>query len=263
MDFQAKRLRALLVDDEMLARENLDLMLNEFCPEVEVVGKAGGVEEALEQIQALRPDVVFLDIRMPSGSEGFDLLDRLERRDFQVVFVTAFKDYAIRALNASAVHYVLKPVDIEDLQHAVSKLLDMHEAIQGSEQSRQDYAQSLDNLRQNIRSNEPPRRLTLYHNKGFRIVDVDDIVRLEAADSCTRFFFNDKSDYLDTKTLRVYDEILQGRSFARVHKSHMINLDHLKEYDNRDGHFVKLSDGSRVPVARAKLSWFLSLVKQL
>lgn len=263
MNSQASRLRALLVDDEMLARDNLELMLSEFCPEVEVVGKAGGVEEALDQIGTKSPDVVFLDIRMPSGSEGFDLLDRLEKRDFQVVFVTAFKDYAIRALNASAVHYMLKPVDIEDLKHAVSKLVDMHEAIQGSEQSRELYAQSIDHLRQNIRSTEPPRRLTLYHNKGFRIVEVDSIVRLEAADSCTRFFFDDGSDYLDTKTLRVYDELLQGRSFARVHKSHMINLDHLKEYDNREGHFVQLSDGSRVPVARAKLSWFLSLVKRI
>ena len=122
-------LRAVLVDDERLARENLELLLEEFCPEVHVVGKAAGVEEGLAVISETSPDVLFLDIRMPSGAEGFDLLARLPSRNFQVVFVTAFKDYAIRALNASAVHYVLGPIDIEDLQYAVRKLVDVHQAL--------------------------------------------------------------------------------------------------------------------------------------
>lgn len=165
-------MRAVLVDDERLARENLELLLEEFCPEVQVVGKAGGVEEGLTVIGETTPDVLFLDIRMPSGAEGFDLLAQLPNRNFQVVFVTAFKDYAIRAMNASAVHYVLKPIDIEDLQHAVRKLVDVHQALTTSAPSREQYAASLDELQHTIRTQGKPQRLTLYHNRGFRMVDV-------------------------------------------------------------------------------------------
>lgn len=256
-------LRAVLVDDERLARENLELLLEEFCPEVEVVGKAGGVEEGLRVIDETTPDVLFLDIRMPSGAEGFDLLAQLPNRNFQVVFVTAFKDYAIRAMNASAVHYVLKPIDIEDLQHAVQKLVDVHQALTTSAPSRAQYAASLDELQHTIRTQGKPQRLTLYHNRGFRMVDVANIVRLEAADSCTEFHFADGSTYLDTKTLRVYEDLLRDQQFVRIHKSHLVHLVHLKEYINQDGHFVRMTDGSEVPVARAKLSWFLSMVRGL
>lgn len=256
-------IRVVLVDDEFLARENLAMLLEEFCPSVEVVGKAGGVEEALEVIQRTSPDAVFLDIRMPSGSEGFDLLERLPKRNFQVIFVTAFKDFAIRAMNASAMHYVLKPIDIEDLQDAVTKLQEVHLAINESDETREGYGASLDELQRVIRSGSAPKRITLYHNKGFRMVDVASIVRLEAADNCTRFFFADGSSYLDTKTLKVYTDLLGEQEFARIHKSHLINLTHLQEYLNQQGHFVRMSDGSQVPVARAKLSQFLSRVKRL
>ena len=106
------KLKAIVVDDEELARKNLGMLLEEYCPTVEVIGSAGNVTEAKEVIERMKPDVVFLDIRMPSGSEGFDLLDEIENRDFLVVFVTAFKDYALRAFQANAIHYVLKPIDI-------------------------------------------------------------------------------------------------------------------------------------------------------
>lgn len=257
------QLRAVLVDDEPFARENLAMLLDEFCPEVEVVGKAGGVAEGIQVITETQPNVLFLDIRMPSGSEGFDLLDQLPSRDFQVVFVTAFKDYAIRAMNASAVHYVLKPIDIQDLQDAVAKLVDMHAAMTASPSSQKQYGESLEELQRVIRSHSDPQRLTLYHNRGFRMVDLNDIVRLEAADSCTRFFFTDGTSYLDTKTLRVYDDLLKSQGFIRIHKSHLIHIKHLREYRNQEGHFVHMADGSEVPVARAKLSWFLSVVKGL
>lgn len=256
-------IRAVLVDDEFLARENLSMLLEEFCPGVQVVGMAGGVTEGLEVIQRSKPDVVFLDIRMPSGSEGFELLEQLPQRNFQVVFVTAFKDFAIRAMNASAVHYVLKPIDIEDLQDAVTKVQEVHQALGASEETRQDYGASLDELQRVIRSGSAPKRITLYHNKGFRMVEASTIVRLEAADNCTRFFFQDGSSYLDTKTLKIYTELLGEQDFARIHKSHLINLAHLREYINQQGHFVRMSDGSQVPVARAKLSHFLSLVKRM
>jgi two-component system LytT family response regulator len=118
------KMRALIIDDEEFARKNLQLMLEEFCPEIEVIGEATGKDQAKAIIEASKPDVIFLDIRMPSGAEGFELLEEVENKDFLVVFVTAFKDYALRAFNASAVYYVLKPIDIDDLRLAVDKLVE-------------------------------------------------------------------------------------------------------------------------------------------
>jgi len=116
------KLKALIVDDEDLARKNLSMLLEEYCPTIEVIGDAGNVKDAKTLIESSKPDVVFLDIRMPSGSEGFDLLEQIENRDFLVIFVTAFKDYALRAFQANAIHYVLKTIDIEDLIDPVERI---------------------------------------------------------------------------------------------------------------------------------------------
>jgi two-component system LytT family response regulator len=118
------KLRALVVDDEEFARKNLILLLEEFCPEIEVIGEASRKEQAKAIIESSKPDVVFLDIRMPSGTEGFELLEEVDEQDFLVVFVTAFKDFAIKAFNANAAYYLLKPIDIEELQKSVAKLVE-------------------------------------------------------------------------------------------------------------------------------------------
>ena len=117
-------LKAIIVDDEELARKNLAMLLEEYCPQVEIIGDADNIVTAEEKITSLQPDVVFLDIRMPSGAEGFELLEKIENRNFLVVFVTAFKDYALRAFNANAIHYVLKPIDVDDLTQAMEKVLE-------------------------------------------------------------------------------------------------------------------------------------------
>ncbi len=258
-----KRLSALIVDDESLARENLKFMLEEFCPEIEVIGVAGGVDEARQKIESLRPQVVFLDIRMPSGAEGFELLESIEKKAFQVVFVTAFKDYAIEALNANAIHYLLKPIDIEDLQYAVSKLVDYQQSFAESDANLNLYLQSMRELTSNMLDRRKPAKLTLFHSKGFNIINTVDIVRLEADGGCSAFFFVDGSKYLDTKTLKTYEDLLDPERFIRIHKSHILNLDHLKEYSSQDGHFAIMTDGSSVPIARARLSEFLTQAKKL
>lgn len=255
-------LSALIVDDELLARENLKMLLQDFCPEVNVIGSAENIEEGKRLILDLRPQVVFLDIRMPSAVEGFDLLESIEEKNFQVIFVTAFKDYAVRALNANAIHYILKPIDIEDLQYAVKKLVEYQESFINDDH-REAYVNSIHNLSVSQLQQEHPTKLTLYHNKGFKIVETKNIVRLEADSNCTAFFFADGSKYLDTKTLKVYEDLLPSREFVRVHKSHVINLHHLKEYTSADGHIAIMKNGHSVPVARGRLSHFLSLVKDI
>jgi two-component system, LytTR family, response regulator len=255
-------LSALIVDDENHARENLKMLLEDYCPEVKVVGTAGTVNEARQKILDLKPRVVFLDIRMPSGAEGFELLQSLDNKDFQVVFVTAFKDYAIQALNANAIHYILKPIDIEDLEFAVNKLVEYAESFSGDERQFAQYQDSVEHLAETIATDSSPKRLTLYHNKGFKIVETKNIVRLEADGNCTAFLFDDGSKYLDTKTLKIYDEILQEPQFLRIHKSHLINLACLKEYLNQEGHMAIMVNNDRVPIARNRLSHFLSSVRK-
>ncbi|MCO4813624.1 MAG: response regulator transcription factor [Flavobacteriales bacterium] len=255
------KLRALVVDDEEFARKNLTMMLHDHCPEVEVVGEASNKITAKEMIEKESPDVVFLDIRMPSGAEGFELLDEIEKKDFLVVFVTAFKDYAIRAFNASAIYYILKPIDVEELQLSVKRLVETKAEFKAEPTAYPTYFESLKDLSSNLLSNKQSSRIAISHTKGLKIVEDDTITHLEASGNCTTIYFKDGSRYLDTRTLKIYENILNPNKFCRVHKSHIINLDILKEYVNEDGHFAVLEGDLRIPVARNRVSDFVRMLK--
>lgn len=254
-------LRAVIVDDEELARKNLAMMLETYCPEIDVIGEASDKDEAKSIIESSSPDVVFLDIRMPSGAEGFELLDMIEQRNFLVVFVTAFKDYAIRAFQANAVHYLLKPIDDEDLRAAVDKVIATKETFSSNPGNYEDYFKSLQNLADRLVHNKSTNRIAISHTKGVKIVDEDSITYLEANGNCTMIHFKDGSRYLDTRTLKIYEEILDEDKFYRVHKSHIVNMSCIKEYISEDGHIVELNDGTQLPVARNRVSAFLKTIK--
>ena len=144
------KLRSLIVDDEVHARENLKYLLENYCPEIEIVGMADDEESARECVNKLSPQVIFLDICMPSGTEGFDFLASLPEKKFQVIFVTAFKDYAIRALNANAIHYLQKPVDVDDLKNAVKKLVSTNQLFIENHEQLLNYIKSLENLSKDL-----------------------------------------------------------------------------------------------------------------
>lgn len=256
-------LTALIVDDEFHARENLQMMLGEFCPQIKVIDTASNIVEAREKILRLHPQILFLDIRMPSGSEGFDLLDSLPEKKFQVVFVTAFKHFALKAFNANAIHYILKPIDIEDLMQAVEKISDYFDAFQSDSKNLDHYLDSVKSLSNAIKNSQRQTRLTLYHSKGFRIVSIQEIIRLEAEGNCTCLYFSNGQKYLDTKTLKVFEDTLDPEIFMRVHKSHMINFDFLREYSNIDGGMAIMHDGFQVPISRARLPEFLQKAKNI
>ncbi|MFT5859286.1 MAG: two-component system LytT family response regulator [Flavobacteriaceae bacterium] len=255
------KLRALVVDDEEFARKNLTMMLEEYCPDIEVIGDASSKGQAKAIIESAEPDVVFLDIRMPSGSEGFELLDEIENKNFLVVFVTAFKDYAIRAFNASAVYYLLKPIDIDELKLAVARLVETKELYKDSPENYDTYFDSLKDLSLNILGKKQNNRIAISHTKGLKIVEDHTITHLEASGNCTTIYFNDGSRYLDTRTLKVYENLLNPDKFCRIHKSHIINLDILLEYVNEDGHFAVLKGDIRVPVARNRVTEFVRMLK--
>lgn len=254
-------IRAVIVDDEDLARENLRMILTEHFPEVTVIGTAGGVQEGVDLIRNMQPELVFLDIRMPSGIEGFTLLDAVSDLSFQVVFVTAFHDYAIKAFNANALHYVLKPIDIEDLELGIEKVKERLELFKENPKVADDYHHLLEGIAADLKARKSPSRITISHAKGFKIVDESEIVSLEAEGNCTMLRFTNNERYLDTRTLKVYEELLNPLHFYRIHKSHLINLAYLKEFITDGGPAVIMSDGSSFPVARKRLADFTARVK--
>ena len=239
------------------------MLLEEYCPTVEVIGDAGNIADAKELIESSQPDVVFLDIRMPSGSEGFDLLDSIENRNFLVVFVTAFKDYALRAFQANAIHYVLKPIDIEDLKDAVERVSQARSTFKENPENYETYFESIKNLSSSMESEGYGNKVAISHTKGIKLIEVENIMYLEASGNCTVLYFKDGTRYLDTRTLKIYEGILNPEMFYRIHKSHIINLEYLKEYINEDGHFAVLKNGKLLPVARNRVSSFVKTLKAL
>jgi len=257
-----QKIKALVIDDELHARENLKLLINEFCKDVEVVGEASGKVEAMEVIKKTNPDIIFLDIRMPSGAEGFELLDAIPNKSFQVIFVTAFKDYAIKAFKANAIHYLLKPVDIEELISAVEKITVNKTVIEESPDQYTEYFKRLEQLTNNL-PNSKSSKITINHAKGIKIVEDDTIVRLQAEGNCTKLFFSDGTSYLDTRTLKIYQGLLDPSKFFRVHKSSIINLDYLSDYSNQDGNFAIMNNGDAISISRSKVGDFIERIKNI
>jgi two-component system LytT family response regulator len=250
-----------IIDDEQHARENLRMLIEEYCPSLKVVGTAADVASGLLMIDEVDPEIVFLDIRMPSGSEGFELLRQRGEREFLVVFVTAFKDYAIDAFKVNAVDYLLKPIDIDELVQTVERLAARMQGLNADKGSAEAYSQDLMRLSEEMLVRA--KRISIHHQQGVKLIRTDDISFLQAEGNCTRLVFNDGSQYLDTRTLKVYEALLDKLQFMRVHRSNIINLNELEEFVRKDGNFVKLRSGHSVPVARNTVAELLSRMESL
>ena len=256
------KIKALIIDDEELARENLRMLLESFCPSIEVIGLANGKEDAKQKITELKPQVIFLDICMPSGIEGLTLLDEIENKDFLVVFVTAFKEYALKAFNANAVHYLLKPIDIDELIDAGNKIEERIKLMVSNPKAKETYQKTLANVTESIRTKKIGK-ISISHSKGIKIINQEDIVYLEANGNCTNLYFKDKTNYTDTRTLKIYENLLDKNYFFRTHKSYMINLNFLNEYITSNGTYALLQNGKEIPVARKKTREFTIFLKSL
>ncbi len=257
------KITAIIIDDEELARENLRMLLNEFCTEVEIVGIGQNVEEARQLIQEKKPEAVFLDIRMPSGEEGLELLEDVKANNFQIVFVTAFKDYAIKAFNINSIHYMLKPIDIDDLKEAVAKLLNYKELFSQDSSNLDIYIESIKNFSETIHYQSESNKITISHSKGIKIIEDNDILYLEGDGNCTKIHFVDGNTFFDTRTLKVYEEILNENKFYRIHKKYIINLSHLTDYLHEEGYYAMMQSTIKLPVARARVSEFIKTIKSL
>lgn len=245
-------IRAVIVDDEARARRILEALLTEYCPKVTVVGHAGSVPEAVKVIYAQQPDLVFLDIEMP-GELGFALFDYFHEPTFQVVFVTAYQHYAIQAFKVSALDYLLKPLEIEQLARAVDKVrIKADWALQN---------EKIQALRLNLNEQRQLRRLALPVAEGVLFLDVENIFYLKAEGSYT-YVVTEKNKVLVSKKLGEFDEIEQHPDFFRSHRSYLVNLQHLDRFVKGDGGYLVMRNGDSVELSRYKKEEFLEVVKR-
>lgn len=249
----SKVIRTLIVDDEFNCRNNLEILLKDFCEGIDIVGQAESAEEARAQIKALQPELVFLDIAMPE-EDGFSLLRSLENRDFIVIFTTAHNEYALKAFKENAIDYLEKPINIDDLINATEKARRML-----SDDIPQNEA--IDEIIQRAIQMNESSKISIPTRDGYVIVDEKEIIHLAASDNYTMIYLTNSRRYLSSKNIKVYEENLNQNRFFRTHKSHIINVsDHLKEFSRSNGNIAMLSEGSTVPISRRKLSDFIGRI---
>jgi len=248
-------MKAILVDDEADGIRTLHKMLQLHCPQVEVLATCSNAMQAKQQIMQSNPDVVFLDIQMP-GKSGFDLLTELYSKDFEVIFVTAHNEYMLKALQYSAADYLLKPVDEDRLIDGVQRV---EKRLQEGRNERTKAL--LHNL--GMAGNPSEMRLCLPTLKGFIVLKLDEIIYCEAERSYTVFHLEGNRTVTVSKPLLEYDQVLKDTSFLRIHKSFLINLNHVKEYHRGEGGIVIMSNNAEIEVSRRKKEIFLMKVKEV
>ena len=249
-------MKSILVDDELDGIRTLQRMLATNCPQVEIAATCTSAESAKQQIELLKPDLVFLDIQMP-GKTGLDLLREISPKDFEVIFVTAYNEYMLQALQYSAADYLLKPVDEDRLIEAVNRVQQKLEV--GKREERNNV------LMHNLGNAGQPAemRLCLPTMKGFIVLKLEEIVYCEAERSYTVFHLTNGKTVTVSKPLLDYDHLLRDTSFLRIHKSFLINLHHVKEYQRGEGGMVIMSNNAEIEVSRRKKELFLMKVKEV
>lgn len=243
---------AIIVDDIEQARNTLKEDLKAYCPNIKVIGEAEGVVSGVKLLKAKQPDVLFLDIQMQDGS-GFDLLEILPEISFKVIFTTASDAFAIKAFRFSAIDYLLKPIDPDELMEAVKKL----------EEEQIPQKENIDLLLHSVKENSGPRRLALHTQEKIHITNISDIVRCESSGNYTIFHFADSPKLMVTKTLKEYDQLLQDHGFIRVHQSHLINRQRIKEFVKIDGGYLVMQDQTQVPVSLRKKAAVIKMLEDL
>jgi len=238
------KLSAIIVDDELHGRENLKMIIETYCPEIEILGLADSVINAKELVSTFKPDVVFLDINMPVLG-GFDFLEEYDVRNFLTVFVSAHEEFGINAVKAGAVDYILKPINIKELKQTVKKLIAIHQ-------------KSI-----KIEPLQEADKLIIPASHGFNVLEIEGIIRLEADGCYTKIIIQDGSKTLVSRTLKDFENSLPKEKFFRIHRSHLINLKYIKDYSNLSGNYVTMTDGSKIEISRRKAPDFIQKIKSL
>lgn len=238
-------IRAIIIDDEENNISNLQALLARYCPEVNVVATARNAEEGEASIRREDPGLIFLDIQMP-GRDGFDLLRSLDHYSFAIIFITAHAQYGIQAVKFSAIDYLLKPVDVEELKLAVGK------AVEKLDRERKNW--QLENLIQVLTHGQKKaeHRIALQSARETRFVQTGQIIRCESSNNYTSFYLQGGEKLLTSRPIFEYEEMLEGYGFFRCHQSHLVNKKYIRSWIKEDGGYLLMEDGSQVPVSRSK-----------
>ncbi|MEO1713214.1 MAG: LytTR family DNA-binding domain-containing protein [Bacteroidota bacterium] len=248
----SEELKVVIVDDEAGSRLALRNMVTEFCRGVVVVAEADSVESAAEVIQKHQPDLVFLDIEMPEKN-GFELFPLVENESFEVIFTTAYDQYAVKAFRMSAVDYLLKPIHLGELRQSIEKVREIQDQKTSEERIRM--------LQENL--NGGLKKLVLPVGSGYLFVEIDQILRCKAESNYTWVYVWKEEEYLVAKTLKVYEELLKDYPFFRISRSDLINLDYIKRYERGRNPTVHLQDGTELPVAESRKQEFWNIISDL
>lgn len=248
-------LNTIIVDDEEFARSSLYFLLQENCADINICGIAKSVNEARVLLQNHDVDLIFLDIAMP-GENGFSLIPQVQEVNATVIFTTAYDQYALKAIKANALDYLLKPIDIDELVAAVEKAV-KHQQLNNALVRNS----SLKNLEEDLKAQKGVSRITLPSGQGYRLVDVDEIIHIEADSNYSIFHLKNAEKITVSKVLKDYEEILPEERFVRIHKSSIVNLKYVKEYNTKNGLVLALTNGESIMVSRRRASDFFEKMK--
>ena len=247
---------AILIDDDNNLRAGMKSLLTRYAPEINIIGEADSVKTGAALLLQNPPQVVFIDIHLGDGS-GFDLLEEVNKKGkllSQIVFITAHEQYAIKAFRFSALDFLLKPVDPDELQKVIAKIktvLDKTSSVAHIDLLLENIRKKVDNF----------KRIALSTSDGIHLFEISDIIRCESEDNYTKFFIKNSKPILISKTLKECEELLTEHGFERIHQSHLINLAYLKSYIKKDGGYVIMADESHLPVSQRKKDRLQELIK--
>ncbi len=251
-------IRVVLVDDELQSSKSLAIKLKTIAEDIEIVGSFNHPDKAISGIRKLKPAAVFLDIEMP-GMNGFQLLEKMEEFDFEVIFVTAYDEYTLNALRISALDYLLKPVDTEDLKNALVRLRKKISMLENSSHKKE----QLELLSDTLKEQHTPKRLALATLQGIVFLKINEIIRVEALSNYSTFFLINKQKIMVSKTLKEFEPILTMQNFFRISRSCIVNTDYIVKYKNEDGGVLELQDGSEVSVGPNRKNELVELLSRI
>lgn len=246
-----EKINAIIVDDESGSRNNLRLIVEQYCPEVEVLALAEDADSALHLIQEHHPELVFLDIEMPRNN-GFQLLEWLPESELpEIIFTTAYEEYAIRAFQVSAIGYLLKPIDIGELRQAIVRMRE--------KRTRETRPERIRQFKSNFQGT--PEKVVIPHLNGYYFVDMERIIFIEANRNYSYLHTTDGAPQLVTKPLKDFETLFTDSGFFRSHRSYLVNLRHVREYLKKDGGYLLMSNGTKVDIAQDRRHDFLNLFR--
>jgi two-component system LytT family response regulator len=241
-------IKTIIVDDERKSRVTLENLLNANCPGVAISDGCDSIETALVSIEKHSPDLVFLDIEMPFNN-GFTLFERIKHPKFDVIFTTAYDQYAIRAIKFSALDYLLKPVDVDELKNAIAK-------VKQKKESNQNQSLNFELLLSNLKSKSAKIAVPTFD--GLQMINAEEIIKCTAHESYTELTLTNGSKLMVSRILKEYEDLLSDLNFFRIHNSYLVNLTHIKKYIKGDGGYVVMSDGESCEVSRRKKTELLN-----